>query len=167
MESRPASRIPKPLPVGSRRRCGSCVPHPRVSYSTSLSPNRCHPALSKNPVPVEPAPGPVLLGTIQNASHDGTTDASMQWQIPAAVGEQQQHLQGLNSIKVVPPDMDHTLPLTNNVSGDDSAPRLLPCELQNERVTDCDPQSKAFTRSISQPSCLIRLSLRCTLALAS
>lgn len=53
-------------------------------------------------VPVEPAPGPVSLGTAQSINNDGTTeDTSVQWLIPTIEGEQQ-HIQGLNSLRLKP-----------------------------------------------------------------
>lgn len=125
MEHRRTTRIPKPMPLGDRHRCRTCAPRPRVSYSTAISPSRCHPARPSHTVPIELAPGPEVLETVQNVSHDGTTDASVQWQIPY-VGAEQQQIQDLSSIRVISPDGDNTPPPVGDVSGDDSASRSHP-----------------------------------------
>lgn len=64
-----------------------------------------------------------MLETVQNASHDGTTDASVQWRIPYVEGEQRQYIQDLSSIRVISADSDNTPPLVGDVLGDDSASR--------------------------------------------
>lgn len=124
METRRAaqrSRIPKPVPIGGRRRCGSCIPSPRVSQSTVSSSSRYRPTLSINIIPVESTPRPVLLETVRKASHDGTTeDPSVQWRIPA-IEEEQQDIQDLDSVRVVSPDRDNMLPSIDDALRDDSA----------------------------------------------
>lgn len=169
------SRITKAVPPSGRRRCGCCSPRslsPRVSYSTALAisggraaPISVRTVFPTDIIPVEPAPGPVSLETARNLSHDGTTeDASVQWRMSAVEGE----IHDLNSVRVISPTGDITPPPFGDVSGDDSLSHLLPIvNYGGRRVIDCDPQREAFTRSISQPSCLIRMSLHCTRGLAS